>query len=222
MTKTDNAARYVGAYLVEGSSETLDALVDLLSKEGVVERGSPDLFLRAYRSFGVDDARDIRDRAQRKAVTRDGRIFALFAPGITVEAQNALLKVVEEPPAGALFFLVVPSPQTLLPTLRSRMQTMRIGTKGGNTDAESFLAATPPKRLEMLKVIYEHDDDEGRDMAKVLAFLEGLEACFAKEKPTPSRQEGLLAIYRARKYASDKGSLLKPLLEQIALLTPRI
>jgi DNA polymerase III delta prime subunit len=222
MTKTDNAARYVGAYLVEGSSETLDALVDLLSKEGVVERGSPDLFLRAYRSFGVDDARDIRDRAQRKAVTRDGRIFALFAPGMTAEAQNALLKIVEEPPAGAIFFLVVPSPQTLLPTLRSRMQTMRVGTKAVNTDAESFLAATPPKRLEMLKVIYEHDDDEGRDMAKVLAFLEGLEACYAKEKPTPSRQEGLLAIYRARKYASDKGSLLKPLLEQIALLTPRI
>lgn len=222
MTKADEAARYVGAYLVEGSTETLDALIDTLSKEGVVERGSPDLFLRAYRSFGVDDARDIRDRAQRKAITRDGRIFALFAPGMTAEAQNALLKVVEEPPAGALFFLVVPSPQTLLSTLRSRMQTLHIGSKSANTDAEAFLAATPPKRLEMLKAIYEHDEDEGRDMGKVLAFLEGLEASFAKEKPTPARQEGLLAVYRARKYASDKGSLLKPLLEQIALLTPRI
>lgn len=221
MAKTDTAAAYVGAYLVEGSSETLDALIDILSEEGVVERGSPDLFLRAYRSFGIDDARDIRDRAQRKAVTREGRLFALFAPQMTTDAQNALLKVLEEPPAGAVFFIVVPSPHTMLSTLRSRMQTLHVG-KRKSEDAADFLAATPPKRLEMLKEIYQHDDDEGRDMAKVLAFLEGLEARFAKEKPTPARQEGLLAIYRARKYASDKGSLLKPLLEQIALLTPRI
>jgi hypothetical protein len=213
--------QYVGAYLIEGTAEALEQLADKLSDDGVIERGNPDLFLRAYRSFGIDDARDVRDRAQRKAVTRDGRVFAFFAPGMTTDAQNALLKVVEEPPAGAIFFLIVPSPQMLLPTLRSRMQTMRLEGKRTDTEADAFLAATPPKRLEMLKGIYEHDDDEGRDMGKVLAFLEGLEARFAKEKSTPARQEGLLAVYRARKYASDKGSLLKPLLEQIALLTPR-
>lgn len=221
MAKAENDARYVGAYLIEGSSETLEALLDRLAEEGVIGRGSPDLFARAYRSFGIDDARDIRDRAQRKAVTRTGRIFALFAPGMTTDAQNALLKVLEEPPAGAVFLLVIPSPHLLLPTLRSRMQTMRIEREQADTEADAFLAATPPKRLEMLKGIYEHDDDEGRDMGKVLAFLEGLESRFAKEKPTPARQEGLRAVYRARRYASDKGSLLKPLLEQIALLTPR-
>jgi len=222
MAKTDARAAYVGAYLIEGAAEALEQLVDKLADDGIIERGNPDLFLRAYRSFGIDDARDIRDRAQRKAVTRDGRVFAFFAPGMTTDAQNALLKVLEEPPAGAIFFLIVPSPHLLLPTLRSRMQTMRLEGKRADTEADAFLAATPPKRLEMLKTIYEHEDDEGRDMGKVLAFLEGLEARFAKEKPTPTRQAGLLAIYRARKYASDKGSLLKPLLEQIALLMPRI
>lgn len=221
MAKTDAATVYVGAYLIEGSAATLERLIETLVQAQFIDRASPDLFMRTYRSFGIDDARDLRDRAQRKAVSREGRVFAFFAPGMTTDAQNALLKVLEEPPAGAVFFIVVPSPHTMLPTLRSRTQTLHIEKQLG-TDADAFLAATPPQRLEMLKAIYEHDDDEGRDMGKVLSFLEGLEARFAKEKPTSARQEGLLAVYRARKYASDKGSLLKPLLEQIALLTPRI
>lgn len=223
MATTDAAIVYVGAYLIEGSAATLEKLAENLSRENVIEKGNPDLYLRAYRSFGIDDARELRDRAQRKAMTRDGRVFAFFAPGMTTDAQNALLKVLEEPPAGAVFFLVVPSPHTLLPTLRSRMQPLHIlDEKRKDSDADAFLSATSPQRLEMIKDIYEHDEDDGRDIGKVLAFLEGLEARFAKEKATPARQEGLLAIYRARKYASDKGSLLKALLEQIALLTPRI
>ena len=78
------------------------------------------------------------------------------------------------------------------------------------------------KRLTMLKPLYEHDEDEGRDIGAVLAFLQSLERRFAKEKMTPERDAGVHAIYRARKHATDKGSLLKALLEQVALLTPRI
>ena len=40
-------------------------------------------------------------------------------------AQNALLKTLEEPPASALVILVSPAPGTLLPTVRSRCQSLR-------------------------------------------------------------------------------------------------
>lgn len=213
--------QYAGAYVLQGDASTLDRLIEKLADEQVIERGNPDLYERAYRSFGIDDARELRDRAQRKALTREGRIFAVFAPNMTADAQNALLKVLEEPPAGAVFFILVPSPHMLLPTLRSRMQTLSLGERTA-ADVDEFLAATPAKRIEMLKDIYEHDEDEGRDMGKVIAFLQSLEARFALEKPSPGKRDGLAAIYRARKYAGDKGSLLKALLEQMALLTPRI
>lgn len=39
---------------------------------------------------------------------------------MTIPAQNSLLKMLEEPPAGTSFFLTVSAPQTLLPTIRSR------------------------------------------------------------------------------------------------------
>ena len=44
---------------------------------------------------------------------------------MTSEAANALLKTLEEPPAQALMLLITDSPETLLPTIRSRCQQVR-------------------------------------------------------------------------------------------------
>ena len=41
---------------------------------------------------------------------------------MTTEAQNALLKMLEEPPAGTVLVLTVNHAQTVLPTIRSRAQ----------------------------------------------------------------------------------------------------
>lgn len=47
--------------------------------------------------------------------------------GSNVTAANKLLKSLEEPPARAFFVLVTAQPQALLPTIRSRCQTLRFG-----------------------------------------------------------------------------------------------
>jgi DNA polymerase-3 subunit delta' len=65
----------------------------------------------------------------------DGRPFEAAARAIliddahcmTEQAQNALLKSLEEPPPTSHVFVITPSPQTLLPTIRSRCQTLRLG-----------------------------------------------------------------------------------------------
>ena len=49
------------------------------------------------------------------------------AHAMTEQAMNALLKSLEEPPATSHLFLVTASPQALLPTIRSRCQTLRLG-----------------------------------------------------------------------------------------------
>src|SRR5438477_4022037 len=46
---------------------------------------------------------------------------------MTEQAMNALLKSLEEPPATSHLVLVTASPQALLPTIRSRCQTLRLG-----------------------------------------------------------------------------------------------
>jgi DNA polymerase III delta prime subunit len=221
MAKTE--MRYVGAYLIRGTADTLNVLLEKLEKENVIEKGSPDLFARSYRSFGVDEAEELRSRARTKPISAPQRVFAIATPGMTSEAQNSLLKTLEEPAANAVFFLILPAPETMLGTVRSRSQTLTLETKAfaGIVDVDNFLAAPAAKRLEMVKPLYDHDDD-GRDMAGVLSFLSALEVRFAKGKLSAERDKGIRAIYRARKYAGDKGSLLKSLLEQVALLAPRM
>jgi DNA polymerase-3 subunit delta' len=46
------------------------------------------------------------------------------------DAQNALLKTLEEPPAGATLILCADEPERLLPTVRSRVATLRLGPLG--------------------------------------------------------------------------------------------
>src|ERR687887_276355 len=49
------------------------------------------------------------------------------ADTVNVEAQNALLKTLEEPPAASTFVLVTSRPDVLLPTVISRCQRLRFG-----------------------------------------------------------------------------------------------
>lgn len=208
------------AHLIAGTKAVIPNVLSLLQKEGIETRGNPDIYVREYARFGADDARELRERALLRSTTGDSRIFIIATPSMTTEAQNALLKTLEEPPADAMFFFIVSSPQSLLPTLRSRMQIMDVGHPYIGTDeivdARKFLAATPEKRLEMLKPLLEKDDDDKRDLRPILDFFSSLETNLS------TSPEGLRALYSARKYIGDKGALIKPLLEQVALLTPRI
>jgi len=204
--------------LVAGDSASLQKIFELLKKEGIEVQGNPDVYVREYTSFGVDEARELSAKASSRALSSSHRIFIVVTPSMTSEAQNALLKTLEEPSADAQFFIVIPAPQTLLPTLRSRAQMLSLGSgrKDFLVEPAAFLKAAPTKRLDMLKPLLDKDEDDKRDLAASINFLSGLEQELSHD--VKKNRQGLLAVYRARKYLGDKGSLIKALLEQIALL----
>ena len=211
-------------HLVIGGPETIPSVLGLLEREGVAVKGNPDLYVRAYKQFGVEDARNLRERAGSRPVAGPYRIFVIATPGMTTEAQNALLKTLEEPPAGAMFFFVIPAPDTLLATLRSRAQILTLKTSAVErpiVDVKIFLAAPPQERLDMLKPLLEKDEDDKRDAGAILTFLSSVERIL-EDSVQKRGGEGLTAVYRARKYMGDKGALVKPLLEQVALLVPSL
>ncbi len=215
-------------HLVAGGAEVIPRILSLLKGEGRKTEGNPDMYVREYQRFGIDDAIELRDRSSKRPVAGSHRIFIIATAGMTSEAQNALLKTLEEPPADAVFFFVVPAPETLLQTLRSRAQILTLvhtGEKEQTIDAKTFLAAPSQKRLDMLKPLLEKDEDDKRDIGNIIRFLSSLEQLLEKNPEGLARRvttEGLHAIYRARKYIGDKGALVKPLLEQIALLAPKV
>lgn len=61
------------------------------------------------------------------------------AQTMTVEAQNALLKLLEEPPEGTLFLLATSNLHGLLPTIRSRAQQLHI-KQPNRQDVEQYFA----------------------------------------------------------------------------------
>jgi DNA polymerase-3 subunit delta' len=76
----------------------------------------------------IEQVRDaVREIAGRPFEGRARAFVIDDAHLMTEQAQNALLKSLEEPPRTSHVFLVTPAPQGLLPTVRSRCQLLRLG-----------------------------------------------------------------------------------------------
>lgn len=85
-----------------------------------IKAGShPDFFYVDEKGVKADTAREIRKNAYIRPNEANEKIFAIDCDDMTVQAQNALLKVLEEP-QNARFFLLCTNERTLLQTIRSR------------------------------------------------------------------------------------------------------
>ena len=116
------AARCLAAdYLYPQGGAHAEAVLNGTDSECVSLRGSG-------KSGGipVDDVRAMREKIQHSALSTDaaGRVMFIYGAqnlnGTQGSAANALLKILEEPPADVLFLLTAPSAATVLPTIRSR------------------------------------------------------------------------------------------------------
>ncbi|HEY3472732.1 MAG TPA: DNA polymerase III subunit gamma and tau, partial [Amycolatopsis sp.] len=84
--------------------------------------GSVDVTeLDAASHGGVDDARELRDKAFYAPAESRYRVFIIDeAHMVTTQGFNALLKIVEEPPEHVIFIFATTEPDKVLTTIRSR------------------------------------------------------------------------------------------------------
>ncbi|MHB0875991.1 MAG: DNA polymerase III subunit [Anaerolineae bacterium] len=97
---------------------------------GRIERGAfPDVAVvePAGAAFSIEQVRDLSAELPLSPLetVRKVRILAGFESA-TREAQNALLKTLEEPPSHALLFLTAPEAEAMVPTIASRCQTLKL------------------------------------------------------------------------------------------------
>jgi DNA polymerase-3 subunit delta' len=76
-----------------------------------------------------------------------GNAERLVVQEASQEAANALLKVLEEPPADTTLILTAADPHALLPTIRSRLVTIRVG-RVADEDVRTFLSREVDPPLE--------------------------------------------------------------------------
>ena len=85
----------------------------------------PDIFIIGQGSVSVNDIRDLREKAYLAPNESDRKIFILENIGaFNVQSQNALLKILEEPPKNVFFILTATSKNTVLQTVLSRVCTL--------------------------------------------------------------------------------------------------
>jgi DNA polymerase-3 subunit delta' len=79
-------------------------------------------------SIKIEQVRDVIDRAGYRPFEGRRRVVIIDqADALGANAQDAILKTLEEPPSASVFVLVTDRPDMLLPTVRSRCQRLRFG-----------------------------------------------------------------------------------------------
>jgi len=78
-------------------------------------------------SFGVDDVRTIIEEVNKKPYEGNKKVIIMYrCEKMTAQAQNALLKTIEEPPEGVSLILLSDSLETILETIQSRCQIYKL------------------------------------------------------------------------------------------------
>jgi len=112
------------AYLAEHVLEQVLQLSGTLASHPYYKRITPEknsISIEAIRELQhFLQLRTIGDKPLRRAVVVE------HAEGLTTEAQNAFLKLLEEPPADTIIVLTADNQQAVLPTIRSRVQVIPV------------------------------------------------------------------------------------------------
>ncbi|MBR4335395.1 MAG: hypothetical protein IKP74_02970 [Clostridia bacterium] len=135
-------------------------------------------------SVPVEAVRDLRREMSLSPTELDTRFFIIDdADLMTPAAQNALLISLEEPPAGVLILLLATSSDGLLPTVRSRVQTLRLEPVSPDLVTAYLLRVSP--EAKKLKA------EGGGKLEAVIAAAHG-RIGVALEYLTPKREAALL------------------------------
>lgn len=125
---------------------------------------------------GIDEIRDLREKVRLSPVSSRFKVYIIDeAHMLTMEAFNAFLKTLEEPPAHVIFILCTTAPAKLPPTIISRLARFNF-SRATQEDLVRALEKIAKKEdlkieVEALEAIAKAADGSFRDAASVLDQL---------------------------------------------------
>ncbi len=168
-------------------------------------------------SFGIDDSRSLVKKAYiQPSGINTKKLIVVKVGNFTIEAEQALLKILEEPPASTVFLFILASQNLLIPTLKSRFLEYRVDvvkTEDNKSFAE-FHALNYKDRLATIVKKLDKDDALWLKEIRIGAsHWLSLSLLSLKIQQRQSLQTALLAL-------GMRGASNKMLLEEIALTIP--
>lgn len=137
-------------YLIVGDKEqTREVTKKLAASFGIdIDKTSPDIFIISPQNgtsthISIDQIRTLKKSIfQKPFVGKFKFILITQADALTTQAQNSLLKILEEPPAHAIIVLEAKNKAAILPTIRSRVIT-QVVKKETKENLKSILLKEP-------------------------------------------------------------------------------
>jgi len=130
---------------------------DCTSCQRIDRRSHPDIhFIETAadkKMISIDQIRDLVGGASMRPYEGRNKVFIVDpADGLSIAGSNSLLKTLEEPTANTTFLLLTRSPDLLLPTIRSRSQSLYVG--------DTSRQLTGPREAMRARQVALIDDDE--------------------------------------------------------------
>ncbi|MEK7061375.1 MAG: DNA polymerase III subunit gamma/tau [Patescibacteria group bacterium] len=132
--------------------------------------------LDAASNRGIDDVRVLRDTIKLSPAYAKKKVYIIDeAHMLTLEASNALLKTLEEPPDHVLFILATTNPEKLIETIRSRTTSIEFHKANPEETVRSLTNVVKGEKLKIdkdtLLSISKMSDGSFRDAVKILEQL---------------------------------------------------
>ncbi|MEN9920542.1 MAG: polymerase delta subunit [Candidatus Parcubacteria bacterium] len=166
--------------------------------------------------FGIDDVRTLTQHAHRRPDSDATlRVILVATEFVTEEAQQALLKLIEEPPVSTRFVFIIPFGYSFLPTLESRFERQEaVGVLVENDIFVVFKAGGFAARLASIEQATKAKDHAWQQQIKrgLTAYLE--HERFKLPQSVVSELEFVVRLLLTR------GASNKFLLEHLALTLP--
>ena len=157
------SGRFVHASIIEGPPKSGKlTLARAIAAELSMDASAADRIMRGIsadvyeiapkigrKTIGIDEIKEIRETAFIVPNDSDIKAYIIrYASTMTVKAQNAILKLLEEPPKNVYFMLLVENAATLLPTVRSRAPVLRMQVFTAE-EIMQYLDENSPRAREM-------------------------------------------------------------------------
>lgn len=152
--------------------------------------------------LGVNVAREFSEFLYRQPVSSPRRTLVINgAAEFTTQAQNAILKIVEEPPSHGLIILTVRDINSLVVPLKSRLQSLYVALEKGEKPTytpleekaielvEKFMMSAPEGRKQMVKKMV--DDDKEDTVEKRAKITDTFVSCLIGELAKKPEQNAL-------------------------------
>ena len=130
------------------------------------------------KNFAVDQIRELKSDAYIKPHQAKNKVFIIDpADSLTPQCQNALLKVLEEPPENTIFILVAESKASLLDTVLSRCVVLSLNVPSFKEALDYLQSKTHFDKAEIEDAL----NISRNNVGKALLLLNGKEAAKASE-----------------------------------------